>query len=293
MTAVSVLMTAFNAGRHLAEAVESIIAQDHDNWELVLIDNGSTDKAFFPYVDTDTRIRVTALPQNIGRTRALQLALETARHPYVAVLDADDVCRPNRLRIQSNFLDRSESTVLVGSCVDVIDAETRVTGELCLKTGLITHDALAERNVFVNSSVMFRKSSAINIGGYDYRFAYAQDFHLFLRLASVGECHVLEDRLTGLRILPTSVTRSGSANLSRAVDEAALFTLAPSLLQLTPRGRSLNRRRRAITTMFLGYTLMRRGQIGRGLVDLVKGACLDPRFSWVPYVIRARRSVSL
>ena len=293
MTAVSVLMTAFNAGRHLAEAVDSIIAQDHDDWELVLIDNGSTDNAVDPYVDTDPRIRVTTLPHNIGRTPALQLALETARHPYVAILDADDVCRPDRLSVQSKFLDRRDATVLVGSCVDVIDAESRVTGELCLQTGLITHDALAERNVFVNSSVMFRRSSAVEVGGYDSSFPYAQDYHLFLRLASVGDCHILEDHFTGLRILATSVTRSGSANLSRAVDEATLFALAPSLLRLTPHGKRLNRRRQAISTLFLGCTRLRRGQMRRGLADLVKGACRDPRLSWVPYMIRHRRSNSL
>jgi len=235
---------------------------------------------------------VINLPHNIGRTPALQLSLETARHPYVAVLDADDVCRPDRLSIQSKFLDISEATVLVGSCVDVIDAESRVTGELCLQTGSIAHDALAERNLFVNSSVMFRKSSAVYVGGYDSSFSYAQDYHLFLRLASVGECHVLEEHLTGLRILETSVTRSGSANLSRAVDEATLFALAPSLLRLTPYGKRLNRRRQAISTMFLGYTRLRRGQFGRGFSDLVKGACRDPRFSWVPYVMRHLRSIS-
>ena len=91
MSGVSVLMTAHNAGRYVAEAIESLIGQEYQKWELILIDNGSTDGSILDDLITDERIKLTRLAMNIGRTPALELALMQANHPYVAVLDADDI----------------------------------------------------------------------------------------------------------------------------------------------------------------------------------------------------------
>lgn len=164
MGGVSVLMTAHNAGKYVAEAIESLIGQEYQKWELILIDNGSTDGSILDDLITDERIKLTRLTVNIGRTPALEMALLKANYPYVAVLDADDIALPRRLSTQAAILEADAQLVLVGSCVELIDSESVVFGYLCQTYGRVSHDQLAERNIFVNSSVMFRRSSALATG---------------------------------------------------------------------------------------------------------------------------------
>jgi glycosyltransferase involved in cell wall biosynthesis len=290
MTAISVLMTAFNAGPFLAEAVHSLISQDVPDWELILVDNGSTDESVGAVFDLDPRIKVTRFEANIGRTPALQTALNLSVHPYIAILDADDVAVPSRFALQANFLDHHPSTVLVGSCADLINDESQKIGCLCIHSGTVSHDILGERNVFVHSSVMFRREAARSVGGYDSAFEFAQDYHLFLKLAQVGNCHVLPEPLVHLRISESSYTNRPSTQLVRAKDEAALFAFAGRELTFSREGSRLNTRRQALSVMYLGYVRLRRHDVRGGIRDLARGLFLDRRLSWVPYLLMGRRS---
>jgi GT2 family glycosyltransferase len=289
MTAVSVLMTTFNAGGYLQVAVESLLAQTHSDWELILVDNGSTDCSIESMGLTDPRIRLLTLRENIGRTPALKLALENAQHPYVAVLDADDVCRRDRLEIQSRFLDDHSKFVLVGSGVDVIDTQGQVTGVLCLQTGTVSQNALAERNVFVNSSLMYRRQAALAIGGYDPRFEFAQDYHLILRIASQGECYVLPESLTLFRVSPSSYTKSARMRLVRSMDEVELFRLAPEILKLSAEGIQLNRRRQAISNAALAFAAIREHQYRLATTAICSALRADPRMTWIRYLVQGRQ----
>ncbi len=292
MGGVSVLMTAHNAGRYVAEAIESLIGQEYQKWELILIDNGSTDGSILDDLVTDRRIKLTRLTTNIGRTPALELALLQANHPYVAVLDADDVALPRRLSTQVAILDADTQIVLVGSCVELIDSESVVFGYLCQTHGLVSHDQLAERNIFVHSSVMFRRSSALAVGGYNAQYEFAQDYHLFIRLAFYGECFILEETLTQLRITETSYTNQNLLSTLRASEEARLFLLAAKTLRLSRRGKRANRRRRALAMMQLGLVEVKNGRVSLGTVNIIRGLTTDPTFSWVPYLLTSRKAPS-
>jgi glycosyltransferase involved in cell wall biosynthesis len=281
-------MTTFNAGGFLRLAIQSLVEQSHRDWELILVDNGSTDRSIETMEISDPRIRLITLKDNIGRTPALKLALEHARFPYVAILDADDVCHVSRLEVQSTFLDNNSRVVLVGSCVDVIDSQNQVTGSLCLQDGAVSHDALAERNMFVNSSLMYRREEALAVGGYDTRFEYAQDYHLTLKLAAVGSTHNLSAHLAQLRVLESSYTRAPSTRGVRAQDEAALFEFAATNLQLSDVGKRANRRRQAIAHLYLGYCALRGGEIARSVRSLKTGLLLDKKLTWAAYLSKSR-----
>lgn len=289
VTAVSVLMTALNAGEYLRDAVNSLLDQTHGDWELILVDNGSTDRSVEGLELADPRIRLISLKENIGRTPALKLALECAKYPYVAILDADDVCYPQRLEVQARFLDDNPQIVLVGSCVDVIDSRSQVTGKLCLQNGAVSHDALAERNVFVNSSLMYRREEALAHGGYDPRFEYAQDYHLILRIASQGECYVLPESLTLFRVSPSSYTKSARMRLVRSMDEVELFRLAPEILKLSAEGIQLNRRRQAISNAALAFAAIREHQYRLATTAICSALRADPRMTWIRYLVRGRQ----
>ena len=103
---VSVLMTIYNASLFLRESIDSLIAQSFLDWELIAIENGSTDDSPAILADfKDPRIHCFSFPRNIGRTPALVFAFNQARGEYIAILDADDVAYSQRFALQVEFLD--------------------------------------------------------------------------------------------------------------------------------------------------------------------------------------------
>jgi len=287
MVAVSVIMTAFNAGQFLAEAVSSIVNQDFSDWELILVDNSSTDGSIERLTVLDSRIQLIRLPQNIGRTSALIIAMSRAKGEFCGVLDADDIAMNNRLQFQVDYLRRNLEVVLLGSLV----VELLDNGHESLKnspSGLISHDQLAERNVFVHSSVMFRREVCVSIGGYDERFRYAQDYDLFQRFAMVGECHILNVPLTKLRIHPNSETRKSGGQNVRIADELALAELAPKRLNLSLRGMQLNKRRQALCILERAWHEFRRAKFLSAVWLFRDVICRDPKMSWLFYLVRGR-----
>ncbi len=112
-------MTARNAHPFVAAAVESILGQRYRDFELIVIDDRSTDdthRILRRLARTDPRITLLCAPQ-AGRVACLNTALAAARSPYVAIMDADDLAHPDRLGLQVDFLDRHPRVVAVGAAV--------------------------------------------------------------------------------------------------------------------------------------------------------------------------------
>lgn len=112
---ITVLITTYNAMPYLPRAVNSILCQSYPELEVLLVDDGSTDDTA-TYLDTltDSRIRVIHAPHR-GRTAALNTGLEEARHPWLAIMDADDLALPERLEVEAGFLAEHPDVCLV-SC---------------------------------------------------------------------------------------------------------------------------------------------------------------------------------
>lgn len=286
-------MTSFNAGSYLSEAVKSLLSQTFRHWKLILIDNGSTDDSFSTLHYDDPRIRKIVITRNIGRTPALQLALSYVDTPFTAVLDADDIALPNRFAKQVEFLEHSPTTVLVGSRVIVIgERHTKKQSDFNI-VGKISHDQLAERNVFVHSSVMFRTNYAHEVGGYDSTYTYAQDYALFIKLAARANCHILDEELTILRYHTKSTTTSRSSVLPRLNDEWNLVNLAATELNLSRLGKRFNRRRKALIQIEFAFHNFLRGRIRSGVYNLILSIRLDPTLSFLSYLVSGRRAPNL
>lgn len=120
---VSVLMTLYNKGPYVAEAIQSVLAQTFTDFELLVVDDASTDdglevvKGF-----ADARIRILESPVNTGRAAAANRGFDAARGEYVAVLDADDIAHPERLAKQVAYIDAHPGTGACGSWTNVVDA---------------------------------------------------------------------------------------------------------------------------------------------------------------------------
>ena len=279
---VSVLMTIYNAELYLKDAIDSILIQSFSNWELIAVENGSTDQSKeILSTHDDPRVRVFALPENIGRTPALRYAFEQARGEYIAVLDADDVALPERLARQVEFLDSHAEVVLVGSWVQGIDETGRITSTLEPPThSEELHDCLGWANPMVHSSVMYRSAAASKVGGYSEKFVYAQDIALMQALAQNGRLAIIDDFLCQWRTSSKTMTRSNENRLVIAYEQIALWRYAAKSLPLSALARRLNRLVTARSEVKYGFAMLRDKTVFSGFGNILRGLVRCPMLIW-------------
>jgi glycosyltransferase involved in cell wall biosynthesis len=185
---VTVLMCVFNDERYVAQAVESILGQDFGDFELVIIDDGSTDRTpqiLRSLAERDARIRVHR-QANAGTTAAANAGLALAKGSLVARLDSDDCSFPYRLREQVDFFSRHPDVGLLGGGSEIIDPAGRVLGVRNIETR-DPRRVLHHRCIYQQSDVMFRREIVARLGGYREKFRNAQDYDLWLRISEVAE----------------------------------------------------------------------------------------------------------
>ncbi len=263
---VSVLMTVRNAAPYLREAIDSVLHQTFGDWELIAVDNGSTDES--PQIlagYADPRIRVTYLTKDIGRTPALRLAFDSVRGTYIAVLDADDRAHPARLATQIAHLDQHPDVVLVGTWAIHINEAGQAVDRWTVPTdSQAVHEWIAWGNPIVHSSAMYRAAIASAVGGYPMDCPYAQDLGLWLRLAQHGRVAMIGEYLCERRVSSGSMTGSRTFRVDVARDTLALLGYAREHLPLGAEGLRLNRQRTAITSLKYGLALLQDGQLRAG-----------------------------
>lgn len=184
--AVSVLIAVYNGERYLREAIESVLAQTRGDFELLIVDDGSTDDTpaiLAEYARLDPRVVVHRV-SHAGRTAALNLGCRAARAELIARLDADDPALPGRLERQLRFLEANEDVALLGGGVLLIDEHGEIFGEDRLPTGdAEIRKMLQKISLFYHSNVTFRRSAVEAVGGYRTVFKLAEDYDLWLRIS--------------------------------------------------------------------------------------------------------------
>ena len=276
---VSVLMTIYNAGPYLSKSLDSLIAQSFHDWELIAVEDGSSDESaasLTRYAD-DARIRPFLLKSNIGRTPALRHAFSQARGEYIAVLDADDIAHPERLRKQVDHFDSHPETVLLGTWADYIDARDAVVDKYTPPTeaaALVT--LMGSENPILHSSAMYRAAVASEVGGYPEHRAYNQDYGLWLRLLVRGSPAMLPERLTHVRVLSSSMTRSPKQRVQVARDILQAMLDARETLNLCEEGKRLNREAIAIARIRYAVALARSQRPAEGLRIVCRALTADP-----------------
>jgi len=199
---VTVLMPVFNRERFVDEAIASVVGQDYADLELLIVDDGSTDRTpeiLRAWVQRDPRIVVMTSPRNQGCAAALNAGLGRARAPYVARLDSDDIMMPLRLAAQAAVLDREPEVVLVSSAYEAIDVDGNY---LATWRSNEPHEVIVFMLNFINAvsghgQVMYRRSDVIAAGGYDANMQYGEDYDLWVRLLRRGR--ILSLPLIGMK----------------------------------------------------------------------------------------------
>jgi hypothetical protein len=206
---VSVVIPVWNGERYLKQAIESILAQDFVDFELIVIDDGSTDRSAEIVSAFAYEPRVVLHRQaNAGVVAARNVGLRLAQAEFVAFLDADDIALPGRLAKQVAYLRAHPEAAVIGSNITyfsdadgVIRTQKFPFGEAQVAIALETGNPLAQ------PSVMMRKSMAMAVGGYRDAFKFgAEDYDLWLRLSEKYPLDNLPEVLTLYRVHADSLT---------------------------------------------------------------------------------------
>lgn len=205
---ITVLMPAYNAEKYIRSAIDSVLDQTFADFELLIINDGSTDatESLIRAYD-DARIRLIN-QSNQGIAAALNLGLLNAKASLIARFDADDLCLPERLEKQYKFLQSHPEFDIVGC-----DAEyTDMNGEYVFTYRMPAHDAVSIRALsmhkcpFIHSAVMFRKASILSAGGYDANAFAFQDHLLWCRVIKNSNGYNLPEALIKVRLNPESIS---------------------------------------------------------------------------------------
>jgi glycosyltransferase involved in cell wall biosynthesis len=204
---ISVLMPCYNAAAFISEAIRSVLDQSMRDFEFLIVNDGSTDNTV-EIINSfkDDRIRLIE-QQQLGIAAALNTGLKFASAAYIARFDADDICYPDRLEKQYDFMKANPDYTVVGSAADYMDEGGNY---------IFTHYPPAEKNddiqrlsfkicPFIHASVMYRKESVERIG-YNLNAHSFEDHLLWLQLKGKGKMYNMSDRLLSVRINPKSLT---------------------------------------------------------------------------------------
>lgn len=215
MPRVSVILTVYNRASMVRDAIDSLLAQTFTDFEIVVVDDGSTDGSvdLIKSID-DPRIRLIAHERNKGTPTARNSGLEAATGEYIAWLDSDDLARPKRLERQVAYLDANPSIAMVGTLVGAIRANGR--RRWTRQSRPLSHDEIVSmlqfRTPMLQSSIMGR---AEILKQYPYRleFPVCQDLDMFIRLTRDHRVANMPEVLVDRRFHEGQVVRQRAAKI--------------------------------------------------------------------------------
>jgi glycosyltransferase involved in cell wall biosynthesis len=204
---ITVFMAAYNAAEFIAESISSILNQTFNDFELLIVNDGSTDNtSSIVEMFNDSRIRLINNDGNKGLPDTRNRLLKLARGEYIAILDSDDIAYPDRLQAQFEFLNEHPEIALCGGHAKIIDQDGIIQNKkLIVPTGENVNLELLFVNPFINSSTMFRTYVFREVNGYR-DFALSEDFDLFVRISEKYLTTNLDKFLVKYRIHGKNIT---------------------------------------------------------------------------------------
>ena len=180
-------MPVYNGERFLADAIESILAQTYTDFELLIVDDGSTDASaeiIRAYENRDRRIRFFQLERNMGHADARNRGIVRATGQYITMMDCDDVSLPRRLQMQVEFMNSHPEIDVLGTCARAVnqDLTTTVFNFIVPRQHALIALNLFFGASFVHSSAMLRREFLGAVGGYEPGRRECADLELWLRL---------------------------------------------------------------------------------------------------------------
>jgi glycosyltransferase involved in cell wall biosynthesis len=205
-------MPAFNSSNFIAKAIESILSQTFQDFELILVDDGSTDNTLeimTHYRQQDNRIQIIQ-SKHMGCSCARNLGINQSKFPWIAVMDADDIALPKRFAKQIEAANANPKVVAWGTYVHHVKLKDEVLS--LHKHGLLTEEEFYDNRkrgdvpFVIHPTSLIKKEILLRVGGYDQKFSDADDFELFDRLSDHGSILVIPEPLLLYRLHSQSVS---------------------------------------------------------------------------------------
>ncbi|MCX7778819.1 MAG: glycosyltransferase [Patescibacteria group bacterium] len=198
MPKVSIILSTYNGSQFIERAIKSVLAQSFNNFELIIVDDGSTDNTFQiinQWAKKDHRIVVLKNKKNLGIQQSANRGLKEAQGALIARLDDDDEWLDcEKLRKQVEFLEKNPDYVLVGTKAIIVDKNYRELYRIN-QTGLDEEirKKILRNNLFLTSTILFRKEAILKLGGYSEKESerYIEDYDLILKLGTIGKIAIL------------------------------------------------------------------------------------------------------
>lgn len=228
---ISVVMPVFNSEKHILEAINSILNQTLTDFELIIINDASTDSTQ-TILNTITDKRIIRIDNTIqkGNYKCRNIGMSVARGCYIAVMDSDDIAKPTRLVIQYDFMLKTPDCVALGSSVEVIKKDTaflrinQIQSPDEVKIGLLKDNMCTHPSLMIRAEILRKHQIS-----YNESYRYASDYDLLVQLSQIGQIYNLPEVLLQYRIHSGQISSQFRKQQSSIADQIRLKQLAQIL----------------------------------------------------------------
>jgi glycosyltransferase involved in cell wall biosynthesis len=221
---VSVITVTYNREAFIREALDSVLSQSFADWELIVIDDASTDdtrSVVEGYMKRDARIRYYRNDENLGIAKTRNRGLELARGAYIAPLDSDDIwLDQNKLAKQVEFLDVNKDYSMLGGGIMHIDADSKPIKKVLYPVyDSLIRKIILQFNPFPQSTLLYRTEAALSCGGYSDAFKICDDYDLWLKMGLKAKFTNIPQVLAGYRVHGGNITKTKRLTTAKEILE--------------------------------------------------------------------------
>lgn len=251
---LTVIMSTYNAGEFLNEALESISKQTFEDFTVKIIDDNSTDHTVSiinEWSEKDSRIELVKVnKENCGLTRNLNYLINLSESKFIARMDSDDIALPERFEKQFQFLEKNPEISVLGTWAFNVNEQGKILNKRYVPIDINgIKKMIGKANPIIHPTAMMRTEQIRSVGGYNENFRVAQDYELWFRCLSKGlllanlpeflfkyrviEGHVSKRKMSH-RILDAKIRWRGTGLLMFPLQSRVLYTAIPIVLGLMP-----------------------------------------------------------
>ena len=204
---VTVLMSVFNGEQYLKEAIDSVLNQTYQNFDLLIINDGSTDNSLkIVQSYKDPRIKLINNDQNLGLIKSLNIGVSLIQSDYIIRMDSDDICLPNRIEVQLNFMDLHPEVGASGSHYFQLKEDKQFEIDLPIsseeiRSFLIFNCPLAHPTTIIRKQILDKYHIRYETG-----YLYSEDYYFWLQISKVSQLRNLNDCLIYYRMHANQIT---------------------------------------------------------------------------------------
>lgn len=217
MAKISVVTSVYNCEDYIGETIASVIAQTFEDWEFILIDDCSKDRSpeiIKEYAEKDSRIIYIRNETNQGQPANLNTGIKLAKGKYIARLDHDDICDPERFEKQYQYMEEHTDTVLVGCAhMELLNDHTKEVKRISITDSELRFLAAFGIQDIIHSCFFIRKDSMIDNDIWYRDYHFAEDYGLYCDMLTAGKMYVINEYLMTYRIFDGNTTSKTSMEL--------------------------------------------------------------------------------